>query len=109
MRNCVTIIAGLILAGCAPQVPDSRTSDDAAAISSDRQSSLNQPLKPGEIEFCDARDYRALIGSPVAATTFPSGPELRVYDINDIVTNDYIPQRTNVVHEKGRITQVFCG
>ncbi len=61
-------------------------------------------------ELCDASAYAHLVGTNVAATSFPSGPRMRVFGVNDIVTRDYIPQRTNIVHgENGIITEVYCG
>ena len=63
-----------------------------------------------DLEECDAADYRPLIGTPVTETVFPTGARLRVYSEADIVTQEYIPQRTNVVFDSsGRINQVYCG
>ena len=61
-------------------------------------------------EQCDAADYRALIGTSIAATTLEAGPKLRVFGEDDIVTQEYLPQRTNIVYdESGDITRVWCG
>jgi hypothetical protein len=61
-------------------------------------------------ELCDASAYAGMIGTNVAAATFPSDPKIRVFGENDIVTRDYIPQRTNIVHdESGIIREVYCG
>lgn len=110
MRIWTAMIVMATLAACAPQVPDARVSGGSDGAVQDRNGALNQPPKVGEIELCDARNYRPLIGQPVSATTFPASRNLRVYSVNDIVTNDYIPQRTNVVYgTNGKIQQVFCG
>lgn len=62
------------------------------------------------VELCDAKKYRPLVGTPVSAATFPVGPRLRVYGIDDVVTQEYLPNRTNVVHDRnGVILRVFCG
>ena len=63
-----------------------------------------------EIELCDAGDYRHLIGTNIKGATFPVTHMLRVYGVNDIVTQEYIPQRTNIVFDaKGTIVRVGCG
>lgn len=70
---------------------------------------LGGKATPGT-ELCDASAYSGLVGTNVAATTFPVDPRIRVFGLNDIVTRDYIPQRTNIVHgEDGIITEVYCG
>ena len=97
-----------VLAACAPDTspgPDTRPA--AAELPEDEKSEGGEGL--ADIELCDAADYRDLIGSPVAATSFPEGSKLRVFTLTDIVTQDYIPQRTNIVHDKGTITRVYCG
>lgn len=114
MRLFVLTTLFAFLAACAPQVPDSRTTtvSDFEDLPDVRQSreDADQPPKLSDIELCDAREYRPLIGSSSAATTFPVSSSLRVYGENDIVTDDYVPQRTNVVSDaSGRIAQVFCG
>lgn len=103
------LLACLVLLACAPTVPE-----DTGIVTADRPAP--GPSEGGgggglaDIELCDAGDYRPLVGSPVAATTFPTGPMLRVFGFNDIVTQDYIPQRTNIVYDGGgTITRVYCG
>ena len=65
----------------------------------------------GGEEQCDAADYRPLIGTPYTDAIFPSGPKLRVYSTADLVTQDYLPDRTNVVfnEETSLIIRAFCG
>ena len=72
----------------------------------------NDPLGSlGGVELCEAPEYRPLVGQPVAATTFPAGPKFRVYSDTDVVTQEYLPDRTNVVFSarSGTILRVFCG
>ncbi|AZQ66048.1 hypothetical protein EF888_02230 [Silicimonas algicola] len=72
----------------------------------------NDPLGSlGGVELCDAPEYRPYVGQPVAATTFPTGPKFRVYSDTDVVTQEYLPDRTNVVFgaRSGTILRVFCG
>lgn len=75
MRLFVLTILFAFLAACAPQVPDSRTAkatdfEDVPDVA-ETPSGTDQPPKLGDIELCDARDYRPLIGSTSSATTFP--------------------------------------
>ena len=63
-----------------------------------------------DIELCDAEDYRPLIGSDVVSANLPEDPMLRVFGVDDIVTQEYLPQRTNVVYRAdGTILRVWCG
>ena len=107
MRNQIfQAIAALgLLAACAPAAPG----EPAAA----RQDALPVDDKaPGlaDIELCDARDYRPLIGAHIASVTLPKGPRLRAFSVDDIITQEYIPQRTNVRYDSdGTIIEVYCG
>lgn len=114
MRYTLLSVLLLAAAACAPATPDDRD------IAGDRDITENRALPgPSEeiegsglaaIELCDAERYRPLVGSSVDATAFPTGPRLRVFGVDDIVTQDYIPQRTNVVHDDDRlIVRVYCG
>lgn len=119
MRALPMLAIFAALAACAPTSVDDRAivtlpseslpnaappSVDAVVEQEDAEPKL------ADIELCDARDYRPLIGSDVKATTFLSGPALRVFGVNDIITQDYVPQRTNVVFDDGgTITRVYCG
>ena len=80
---------------------------------------LVEPVEPAnsgleeripELEQCDADLYRPMIGTPAATAALPESDMLRVYGANDIVTQEYLPQRTNVVvGADGLIQQVTCG
>ncbi|NND20673.1 MAG: hypothetical protein HKO14_01175 [Silicimonas sp.] len=65
----------------------------------------------GGVELCDADFYRPLIGRPYTDVTVPGGPKLRVYSSTAVVTQEYLPDRTNVVYDDrtGRILRAFCG
>ena len=100
------VFAGL-LAACAPATSgdESATGEDAEMASAEGEGS-----GLADIEMCDAEDYRSLIGSNIASVTLPSGPMLRAYGVDDIITQEYLPQRTNVVYgPEGKITRVYCG
>ncbi len=105
-----TIFQALLLglAACAPTAPDDRFVPGDRALPGPSEEIDGEGL--ADIELCDAEDYRSLVGSDVGATSFPTGPELRVFGVNDIVTQDYIPQRTNIVFDTSRrIIRVYCG
>ena len=105
-----TVLPALIvgLGACAPEAPDDRDLPEDRALPGPSEEIDGGGL--ADIELCDAEDYRPLVGSDVGATSFPTGPELRVFGVNDIVTQDYIPQRTNVVYDTSRqIIRVYCG
>lgn len=111
MRRLISLMAVLAVTACAPTTPD----DLGGTVESE-----SRPLPgPSEqvggeglaaIEMCDAADYRHMVGQPVSSASFPTGPMLRVFGANDIVTQDYVPQRTNVVHDGSQvIVRIYCG
>lgn len=108
MRFTLPAVVCLVLAACASATPDDREPSSDRALPGPSEKIEGGGL--ADIELCDAEDYRALIGTDVGATGFPSGAELRVFGVDDIVTQDYIPQRTNIVFDRSRrIVRVYCG
>ncbi|MGR3512493.1 MAG: hypothetical protein ACU0GG_06980 [Paracoccaceae bacterium] len=113
MRFTIPAVIFAALVACGPTEPNDATD---AGTDDNAQRALPGPSEAGgtgglaEQELCDAIDYRILVGSNVDDTSFPVGPQLRVFGANDIITQDYIPQRTNVVHDNTReIIRVYCG
>lgn len=113
MRFTVPALLILAMTACAPSTPDDRETDEPVAGG---ERALPGPSEGGgggelaEIELCDAKDYRVLVGTDVKLTSFPEGANLRVFGENDIVTQDYIPQRTNIVHDTSdQIIRIYCG
>lgn len=108
MRFTFPALMFVALAACASSAPDDRDQPENRALPGPSEDIAGGGL--ADVELCDARNYRGLIGSDVGATTFPKSDELRVFSVNDIVTQDYIPQRTNVVFDGSRrIIRVYCG
>ena len=108
MRFTITALMLLALSACASSTPDDREVSADRALPGPSEQTEGGGL--ADIELCDAADYRGLVGSDVGATSFPVGPQLRVFGQNDIITQDYIPQRTNVVYDTSRrIIRVYCG
>lgn len=109
-------VSALLLAGaCAPAtdgaviVTEEISSTSPDAVTTDAEDDT-APAGLADIELCDAADYRPLIGSNIAAATLPAGPRLRAFSVDDIVTQDYIPQRTNIIYRPdGTILRVECG
>lgn len=99
------------LAGCGPEEgPVIETPPPVATLPSGAQAGTGGGKATPGTELCDASAFSGLIGTNVAATTFPNDRNIRVFGVDDIVTRDYIPQRTNIVHgANGIITEVYCG
>ena len=94
----------LALTACSP-VP----SEDTPAIVTEVVAA-EVPEAPPVLEQCAAADYRPLIGTPLAEAAIAPGDRLRVFSVNDIITQEYLPQRTNVVFDgDGVIMRVYCG
>lgn len=93
-----------LLAACAPAAPEDAAMEEEDALAvEDKEPGL------ADIELCDARDYRPLIGAHIASVTLPKGPRLRAFSVDDIITQEYIPQRTNVLYDSdGTIIRVYC-
>ncbi len=114
LLRIVSVLCALVLASC---------TTDEAEVFEDITTSASLPsgaVPSGaseagseagtSTELCDAATYRPLIGTNVSEAVLPEIAGLRVFSINDIVTRDFIPQRTNVVYETGgEISQVYCG
>ena len=102
---CLLLLAA---AACAPETPD-----DRLVAEMDRPvpgASEEDGAGLAEAEQCDAATYRPLIGQTVDGRQFVTGPQFRVFGLTDIVTQDFVPMRTNVVYDGARIiTRVYCG
>ena len=102
----------LVLAACAPreipnsgaeaQLDDGTTGPGGLVVSADEE--------PDLFEECDAQSYRSLIGTPIAAAAVNEGPQLRVYMETDLITQEFLPQRTNIITDgSGNVIRVYCG
>ncbi|MEM9426014.1 MAG: hypothetical protein AAGA06_04860 [Pseudomonadota bacterium] len=106
-------VLALLVTACAPTTPDDRVGVGDSVAGTQALPGPSEQGGTGSLadqELCDAASYRILVGSSVDDTNFPVGPRLRVFGMNDIITQDYIPQRTNVVFGGSReIIRVYCG
>lgn len=88
-------LIGLALAApaCAPGgEPGKQTREDATAQ-----------------DACGAAQYSALVGTNIAAATFPADSGIRVIRPGDMVTEDFRPDRLNInVDADGVITSLEC-
>lgn len=113
----ITIPALLfVLAGCGAGTPDDRAIEVIATAEPVTTQPLETPLidtDPPALDpasDCNLAQYRPLIGQAAADQFLPTGPELRVFSESDIVTQELLPKRTNIVtNANGIIVRVFCG
>lgn len=96
-------VLAVVLMACAPVPIDGDPAIVTEVVSA-------EPETPPVLEQCDASDYRPLVGSPFRDAMLVPGDRLRVFSENDIITQEYLPQRTNVVYgSDGLIVRVYCG
>lgn len=101
LRLITPVLATALIVGCAPVPAEEDLTPPPAPV---------EPETPPALEECDAADYRHLVGTNIAAVTLPSGERMRVYGESDIITQEYIPQRTNIVYDaEGLILRAYCG
>lgn len=111
LKRLGLILLVAVLASCGPDSSDViEPRPVSGVLPSGAQAGTGPKGAAPGTELCDASAYAGMIGTNIAAATFPSDPKIRVFGENDIVTRDYIPQRTNIVHdERGVIREVYCG
>jgi hypothetical protein len=100
------VLALLAGAGARPQ--------SAPPLDAPTQPPAAQPLAAdaGASGSCEAASLAWLVGKPKSAIPVPVYPSLRrVYCSTCLVTQDYLPGRTDIVFdsETGIVTQVKCG
>lgn len=60
-------------------------------------------------DTCGAARYSAMVGTNIAAATFPADAGIRVIQPDSIVTEDFRPDRLNVIVDaNGVITSLEC-
>ncbi len=119
MRRTTFVLAFALLAGCSPTAPDDRAIEVISETGGTPVESVSATEKTDEISTepivdtsaqCDEDTYRPLVGQAAGGRQFPVGPRLRVFAEGDIITQELVPQRTNiVVDNSGMITRVYCG
>ncbi|MGD9980052.1 MAG: I78 family peptidase inhibitor [Hyphomonadaceae bacterium] len=103
MRALLTACAVFALAACG-QTATTETPEPAAETAA--------PLTAAEAtaqDACGASQYRAMIGTNIAAATFPAGANIRIIQPNQPVTQDFSAERLNVITDaNGVITSLEC-
>ncbi|MGI9389130.1 MAG: hypothetical protein ACR2O1_03655 [Boseongicola sp.] len=98
----------LFLTACSPT--SETVEPPADDIDEVTESETGEDTAPDVMEQCEANDYRPLIGTTVDEAALSGDPMLRVYGENDIVTQEYLPRRTNIVYDSRKVIQnVYCG
>lgn len=104
MRNALIALAALGAAACG----QTATSTDNQA--EEPQASMPQTAEEATAQdTCGASGYASIIGANIAATSFPADANIRVIQPDSVVTEDFRPDRLNViVDENGIITALRC-
>jgi hypothetical protein len=105
----IRVIAALLLmAACAPSGEAEK--EAAVGVGKGAEEATESGDAPAVMELCDAVDYRPMIGTAVVMDSLPVGRFLRVYGENAIITQEYLPRRTNIVHDAKRVVRdIYCG
>jgi len=107
MMRASLIAISFVAAACTPPGGESPpeqpvTETPAAAVPQTREEATAR-------DTCGAAQYRAMIGTSIAATTFPATPDIRVIMPDSVVTEDFRPDRLNVIVDaSGNITALEC-
>jgi hypothetical protein len=106
MRALLTACAVFALAACGQTTTTTETPAEPAA------ETPAAPMTAAEAtaqDTCGASQYQALIGTNIAAATYPADANIRVIRPNEPVTQDFSAQRLNIVTDaSGVITSLEC-
>jgi hypothetical protein len=95
----------LLAAACTPPAEEKAeepAQEPVAAAPQTREEATAQ-------DTCGAAQYRALIGTSIAAASFPATPQIRVIMPDSVVTQDFRADRLNVIVDaSGNITALEC-
>lgn len=97
----------LLAAACTP--PASETPPEDAVVETPAPATPLTRAEATAQDTCGAAQYRAMIGTPITAATFPSDPNIRVIMPDSVVTEDFRVERLNVhVNSSGVIDALEC-
>jgi hypothetical protein len=106
MRALLTACAVLALAACGQTTAPTTT--EAPATTETPAAPLTAAEATAQ-DTCGASQYQALIGTNIAAATYPADANIRVIRPNEPVTQDFSAQRLNIVTDaSGVITSLEC-
>jgi hypothetical protein len=105
MRALLSACALIALASCGPTTSGTPTATEAPATTTAPQTAAEATAQ----DTCGASQYQAMIGTNIAAATFPADAGIRVIQPDTPVTQDFSPQRLNVIADaNGVITSLEC-
>lgn len=105
MRALLTAFAALTLVACGQTTETPATTTETPATTAAPQTAAEATAQ----DTCGAAQYSSLVGSNFAAVTFPAGANIRIIQPNQPVTQDFSPQRLNVITDaNGLITSLEC-
>lgn len=106
MRALLTACAVFALAACGQTTAPATTETPATTeIPAAPQTAAEATAQ----DTCGASQYQAMIGTNIAAATFPADGNIRIIQPNQPVTQDFSAQRLNVVTDaNGVITSLEC-
>jgi hypothetical protein len=105
MRASLFALA-LLAAACTPSAEAPAAEEQAVAGTLEPATDDRQPAVP---DPCGAAQYRALIGTNIAAATFPADSNIRIIRPMTPVTEDFRENRLNVIVDvNGVITSLEC-
>ena len=109
MRVMVFVILAVVLvSACAPAVEEEVVTLPEETVID--EGPIATPETPPALEQCAAAGYRQLIGTQLADAQLVGNETLRIYEVTEIITQEYLPQRTNIVFDAdGLIARVYCG
>jgi len=105
MRRLLLTCAMFALAACGQTTTPAETPATTEPVAA-------EPLTAAEAtaqDTCGASQYRAMVGSNIAAVTFPADSGIRIIQPDSAVTQDFSAQRLNVIVDAGGvITGLEC-
>ncbi|OQW57520.1 MAG: hypothetical protein A4S17_04740 [Proteobacteria bacterium HN_bin10] len=102
MRALLVAVSVLGLVACGPTTT---ATDEPVAEAPTPQTAEEATAQ----DTCGAAQYAGMIGSNIAAVTFPAESGIRIIQPDSIVTEDFRPERLNVIVDaNGAITALQC-
>jgi hypothetical protein len=99
------VALALLGAACTPPAGEKTDQPAQAPSASAPQTRAEAPAQ----DTCGAAQYRAMIGTSLAAAQFPATPNIRVIQPDTMVTEDFRADRLNVIVDaSGTITGMEC-
>ena len=105
MRVLLMSVALMALAGCGETTI---TTEEAVAPPAPAAAPTTAAEATAQ-DTCGAAQYSAMVGSQLAAVTFPAEAGIRIIQPDTVVTQDFRPDRLNVIVDAGGvITGLEC-